>query len=147
MALAVVSVSCPPLLSRVFGGKRNISSIDDSTNNILKTLVKGSVEEVKTTVESPNFSLSVTQMQHLDLPRDVRRGRNKLLVFCLGESQATAFIILKEKMNMSTAQKVIQVGGGTYETFLKLELLCRWKSLWLCMKLLDVKRFFENFPF
>ena len=104
----MVSVSCPPLLSRVFGGKRNISSIDDSTNNILKTLVKGSVEEVEATVESPNFSLSVTQMQHLDLPRDVRRGRNKLLVFCLGESQATAFIILKEKMSMSTAQEVIQ---------------------------------------
>ena len=108
MALTAVSVSCPPLLSRVFGGKRNISRIDDSTNSTLKTLVKGSVEEVKATVESPNFSLSVTQMQHLDLPRDVRRGRNKLLVFCLGESQATAFIILKEKMNMSTAQKVIQ---------------------------------------
>ena len=108
VALAVVTVSCPPLLSRAFSCKRLLSNIDDSSINLLKTLVDGSLEEVKTAVQGRKFSVSVTQMQHLDLPRKVRRGRNKLLVFCLGESQATAFVILKERMSISTAQKIIQ---------------------------------------
>ena len=33
------------------------------------------------------------------------------------------------------------VRGGTYETFSKLELFYKWKSLWSYMRLLDVKRF------
>ena len=110
MALAVVSVSCPPLLSRVFGSKnysRSSSSSRDVTT-IIKTLIEGSTNDVKAAVLSPNFYLCVTQMQHLDLPRDVRRGRNKQLVFCLGESQTTAFIVMKERMNMETAQLIIQ---------------------------------------
>ena len=109
MALAVVSVSCPPLLSHVFGSKNYISSSSSSNAiSILKTLTEGSINDVKTAVLSPKFNLSATQMQHLDLPRDVRRGRNKDLVFCLGESQPTAFIMMKDRMNMETAQMIIQ---------------------------------------
>ena len=37
------------------------------------------------------------------------------------------------------------VRGGTYETFSKLELFYKWKSLWLYMRLPDEKRFFDNF--
>ena len=108
MALAVVSVLCPPVLSQVFGSKKNIISISSGASAIIKTLVEGSMVDVKTAVMRPNFSLYVTQMQHLDLPREVRRGCNKQLVFCMGESQAAAFIMMKDNMNMETAQMIIR---------------------------------------
>ena len=108
MALAVVSVSCPPLLSWIFGSKKDTSRSSSDDITITKTLIEGSINDVKTAVLSPKFNLCATQMQHLDLPRDVRRGRNKDLVFCLGESQPTAFIMMKDRMNMETAQMIIQ---------------------------------------
>ena len=108
MALAVVSVLCPPVLSQVFGSKKNIISISSGASAIIKTLVEGSMVDVKTAVMRPNFSLYVTQMQHLDLPREVRRGCNKQLIFCMGESQAAAFIMMKDNMNMETAQMIIR---------------------------------------
>ena len=112
----MVTVSCPPLLSWIFRSKQSSSSSSSSSGSsnssdastIIKSLLEGSIDDVKTAVQSPTFSLCVTQMQHLDLPRDVRRGRNKQLVFCLGESQATAFIVMKDKMNVETAQMIIQ---------------------------------------
>ena len=39
---------------------------------------------------------------------------------------------------------ILLIGGYTYETFSKLELFYKWKSLWLYMRLLDVKRFFNT---
>ena len=102
-----MTILCPTILSRAFG----ISTSTDFSSGsctIIKTLVEGSVDDIKKVVSSPGFAVAVTQMQHLDLPREVRRSRNRQLIFCLGNSQAEAFATLKNRMNVETAHQIIQ---------------------------------------
>ena len=105
--MALVTILRPTILSRAFGVRRDADSSSGSCL-IIKTLVEGSIDDIKKVVLSPGFALAVTQMQHLDLPREVRRSRNRQLIFCLGNSQSEAFATLKNMMNVETARQIIQ---------------------------------------
>ena len=105
--MALVTILCPTILSRAFGVRRDADSSSGSCL-IIKTLVEGSIDDIKKVVLSPGFALAVTQMQHLDLSREVRRSRNRQLIFCLGNSQSEAFATLKNMMNVETARQIIQ---------------------------------------
>ena len=112
VALALVSTLCPLILSQIFGIKKvqdnkGTAKTSDASSP-LATLVEGSIDDLKKVVASPDFAISLTQMQHLDLPREVCRSRNKELVQCVADSQAEAFVILKNQMNKETAQTVIE---------------------------------------
>ena len=102
-----MTILCPTILSRAFGVRRDADSSSGSCL-IIKTLVEGSIDDIKKVVLSPGFALAVTQMQHLDLSREVRRSRNRQLIFCLGNSQSEAFATLKNMMNVETARQIIQ---------------------------------------
>ena len=72
-------------------GKNIRMSKTIGTSNMLRSLTEGSVAEVKNVVSDSKISVSLCQMQHLELDRDVRRAKNKQFVICLANSQAEAF--------------------------------------------------------
>ena len=99
-------------MSQIFGVKKvqdyTSSAKTSDASTTLTTLVEGSTEDLRKVVASPDFAISLTQMQHLCLTREVRRKRNKELVECVADSHAEAFVILKNQMNKETAQTVIE---------------------------------------
>ena len=51
---------------------------------------------------------SITQLQKLELPREVRRRRNRMFVRCLADTQAKAFTRLKGFPNKETASQIME---------------------------------------
>ena len=78
------------------------------TSNMLRSLAEGSVAEVKNVVSESKISVSLCQMQHLELDRDVRRAKNKQFVKCLADTQAEAFTDMKKRINKETCMKIIE---------------------------------------
>ena len=73
----------------------------------MRTLVKGSAAEVKKVISRQGVRASITQLQNLELPRKERQRRNHVLVHCLGNSKAEAFIKLKKVPNKEAVQQVL----------------------------------------
>ena len=89
-------------------GKNIRMSKTIGTSNMLRSLTEGSVAEVKNVVSDSKISVSLCQMQHLELDRDVRRAKNKQFVICLANSQAEAFTAMKKRVNKETCMKIIE---------------------------------------
>ena len=73
-----------------------------ANDDILKTLTEGSDLEVKEAIADPRIKVSVIQMQHLGLTREVRRRRNRKLALSLADSQAESFIAMKKRITKET---------------------------------------------
>ena len=79
-----------------------------ANDDILKTLTEGSDLEVKEAIADPRIKVSVIQMQHLGLTREVRRRRNRKLALSLADSQAESFIAMKKRITKETCRKIIE---------------------------------------
>ena len=93
------------VFAQVFQRNRPIDAANDpvaSNDEILKTLVEGSDQEVKEAIADPGIKVSVIQMQHLGLTREVRRRRNRKLALSLADSQAESFIAMKKRITKET---------------------------------------------
>ena len=106
VTLVLVSFIAGPVLELCFGSGRELSS-SSGVNDILKTLVKGTTDEVKQVISRQGVKASITQLQKLELPREVRRTRNRIFVRCLADGQAKAFTKLKKFPNKEAVQQVL----------------------------------------
>ena len=61
-------------------------------NTTMRALTNGTVAQMKEALAHPRIKASVRQMQYLELAREDRRSRNRLLVRCLGNRKIKAFI-------------------------------------------------------
>ena len=105
-AFVLVSTFAASMLKTCFGtGKDVPTPLGSST--VLKTLVGGSAAEVKKVISRKGIKASITQLQKLELPREVRRRRNRIFVRCLADSQAKAFTKLKGFPNKETCQQIM----------------------------------------
>ena len=82
------------MLKTCFGTGKDVQK-PPGTSTLLKTLVRGSAAEVKKVISRQGVKASITQLQKLELPREVRRRRNRMFVRCLADTQAQAFTWLK----------------------------------------------------
>ena len=93
------------VFARVFHRNRPIDAANNpvaTNDDILKTLTEGSDLEVKEAIADPRIKVSVIQMQHLGLTREVRRRRNRKLALSLADSQAESFIAMKKRITKET---------------------------------------------
>ena len=88
-------------------GTGNDVPTSPGTNTVLKTLVEGSQTEMKEVIGRPGIKASIIQLQHLELPRDKRRRRNRRLMRCLADRQAKAFAKLKQLASLEACSQII----------------------------------------
>ena len=105
-AFLLVSTFARSILETCFGTGKKVSTPSGS-NTTLKTLVESSAAEVKRVISRHGVKASITQLQHLELPREMRRRRNRMFIHCLADRQTKALNKLKKFPNKETVQQLI----------------------------------------
>ena len=103
----IISYFISLVLLAAFGSDRTLPKTL-GYNTTLRALTNGTVAQLKEALAHPRIKESVTQLQYLELPREDRRSRNRLLVRCLDNRKTKAFINLMKSFNEEIAAKIIE---------------------------------------
>lgn len=120
--LVLLGFTCPTLLVFIYGNgkgdemsKQDAQRSKEDTHIALEDIAKSTTDIILATLTFNSTSTKdvqtaidhLSQLQHLNLPRDERRSQTNQLVDALQTSKANSFIALKGKVNQKTAQQII----------------------------------------
>ena len=113
----------------MFGRGEDVTTLNSDvlqTNFRLKILTSNDKLKIKSIIDEENLPESVLMMQHLDLPRDLRRKNNKIFFECLKEMRggsSLAKIWLKQNIKHSVCMQILadfDFSGTRMQNFLDL---------------------------